>query len=197
MVLAHLLFAWGWIATQSRRLVARQSARERINYLLNLSLFAVVTAAIFSGIVISQTAIPALTGTTAAPEMDWRWDVLHNRFSEAVVLLSAFHLAINWQWVLAAGQRLLFRIVLLSLAAAAFAGLTAVYGDAAPPPLPNPYWQAARRHRALAPQVDKFPEFVAEGMVVTVYAVAGRLILRLRLSRVPHTLGKPIELNLD
>jgi len=108
MVLAHLLFAWGWIATQSRRFVARQSARERINYLLNLSLFALVTAAIFSGIAISQKAIPALTGTNAAPEMDWRWDVLHNRFSEAVVLLSAFHLAINWEWVLAAGQRLFF-----------------------------------------------------------------------------------------
>jgi cytochrome b len=107
MVLAHLLFAWSWIATQSRRFVARQSARERINYLLNLSLFAVVTAVIFSGIVISQKAIPTLTGTNAAPEMDWRWDVLHNRFSEAVVLLSGFHLAINWEWVLAAALKLL------------------------------------------------------------------------------------------
>ena len=108
MVLAHLLFAWGWIATQSRRVVAGQSARDRINYLLNLSLFAGVTAVIFSGVLISQNAIPMLTGTKAAPGMDWRWDVLHNRFSEAVVLLSGFHLAINWEWVLAAGQRLLF-----------------------------------------------------------------------------------------
>jgi hypothetical protein len=93
--------------------------------------------------------------------------------------------------------RALSRIALLSLAAAAFAGLTAVYGDAAQPPLPNPHWQAARRHRALAPQVDKFPEFVAEGMVVTIYAVGGRLLLRLRLSRVPHTQGQPIGLNLE
>src|SRR5215510_14500033 len=61
MVLAHLLFAWSWIATQSRRFVAKQSARERINYLLNLSLFAVVTAVIYSGVVISQKAIPTLT----------------------------------------------------------------------------------------------------------------------------------------
>ena len=91
--------------------------------------------------------------------------------------------------------RALSRIALLSLAAAAFVGLTAVYKDAVPPPVPNPYWQAARRHRALAPQVDKFPEFVAEGMVVAVYAVAGRLLLRLRLSRVPRTQGQPIGLN--
>ena len=108
MVLAHLLFAWGWIATQSRRFVATQSARERINYLLNLILFALVTAVIFSGILISQKAIPTLTGSNAAPDMDWRWDVLHNQFSEAVVLLSGLHLAINWEWVLAAGQKVLF-----------------------------------------------------------------------------------------
>ena len=108
MVLAHLLFAWGWIATQSRRFVTKQSARERLNYLLNLSLFALVTAAIFSGTVISQKAMPTLTGAPAAPEMDWGWDVRHNQFSEAVVLLSGLHLAINWDWVRAAGQRLLF-----------------------------------------------------------------------------------------
>src|SRR5438445_11839023 len=39
MVLAHLLLAWGWIATQSRRLFAKHSVRGRINYFLNLSLF--------------------------------------------------------------------------------------------------------------------------------------------------------------
>jgi hypothetical protein len=91
--------------------------------------------------------------------------------------------------------RALSRMALLSLAAAAFVGLTAISGDVAPPQLPNPDWQAFRRHRAPAPHVDKFPEFVAEGVVITIYAVAGRLLLRLRLSRVPSTQGKPIGLN--
>src|ERR1051326_1889666 len=81
MVLAHLLLAWSWIATQSRRLFAVQTVRSRINYFLNLSLFAGVTAVIFSGILISQKAIPMLTGTKASPDMDWRLDTLHNRFS--------------------------------------------------------------------------------------------------------------------
>ena len=31
MVFAHLLFAWSWIATQSRRLFAVQTASARIN----------------------------------------------------------------------------------------------------------------------------------------------------------------------
>jgi len=53
MVLAHLLFAWSWIASQSRRFFTLPSIRARINYLLNLTLFAAVTAVIFSGILIS------------------------------------------------------------------------------------------------------------------------------------------------
>src|SRR5213080_1556737 len=93
MVLAHLLIAWSWIASQSRRLFALKSARARINYFLNLALFAGVSAVIFSGILISQKAIPSLTGAKAAPDMNWRWDLLHNQLSEAVVMLSGFHLA--------------------------------------------------------------------------------------------------------
>jgi hypothetical protein len=108
MVIAHLLLAWSWIATQSRRLLTSQSFRSRINYLINLALFAGVTAVIFSGILISQKAIPTLTGASTAPEMDWRWDLLHNRFSQNVLILSGLHLAINWEWALAAMQRLFF-----------------------------------------------------------------------------------------
>ena len=106
MVVAHLLFAWSWIASQSRRFFTMRSIRARINYLLNLSLFAAVTAVIFSGILISQKAIPTLTGMKAAPAMDWGWDTLHNRFSAFVLMLVGFHLAINWEWMLAAGQKI-------------------------------------------------------------------------------------------
>lgn len=111
MVLAHLLLAWSWIASQSRRFFTLQSIRARINYLLNLSLFAVTTAVMLSGILISQKAIPALTGSKAAPEMDWRWDALHNQFSDIVLMLVGFHLAINWEWALVAGQKIFRRFL--------------------------------------------------------------------------------------
>jgi cytochrome b561 len=88
-----------------------QSARTRINYLLNLSLFAAVVAVIFSGILISQKAIPVLSGMKAAPEMDWRWDYLHDLFSQFVVMLSGFHLAMNWEWVFAAAEKLFCRVM--------------------------------------------------------------------------------------
>ena len=111
MVFAHLLFSWSWIASLSRRLFAVQTLRARINYLLNLSLFAAMTAVIFSGVLISQKAIPALTGTKTPPDMDWRWDSLHNQFSAFVLMLSGFHLAINWEWALAAGQKVFRRVL--------------------------------------------------------------------------------------
>jgi cytochrome b len=111
MVLVHLLLAWSWIATQSRRFFAVQSVRARINYLLNLILFASVTAVIYSGILISQKAIPALTRSQGPRAIDWRWDTLHNRFSEALLILVGLHLAINWEWALAAGQKIFHRVL--------------------------------------------------------------------------------------
>jgi hypothetical protein len=110
MVFTHLLFSWSWIASLSRRFFALQSARARINYLLNLSLFAAVTAVIFSGVLISQKAFPALIGTKVAPDVDWHWDFLHNLFSQLVMMLSGFHLAMNCDWVLAAAERLFGRV---------------------------------------------------------------------------------------
>jgi len=109
LILIHLLFAWSWIAAETRRFLTSQSARARVNYLLNLSLFAAVTAATYSGILISQRAVPALTRSKAATELDYKWDKLHNEFAIIVVILTGLHLAINWDWVLAAGKRIFRR----------------------------------------------------------------------------------------
>jgi hypothetical protein len=109
LILIHLLLAWGWIAAGTRSLLTSQSARARVNYLLNLSLFAAVTAATYSGILISQSAIPALTRSKAATQLDYQWDKLHNECAVIVVILTGLHLAINWDWALAAGKRIFRR----------------------------------------------------------------------------------------
>lgn len=110
MVLAHLLFSWSWIVTQSRRVSTKQTVRERINYVINFLLFFSVTAALFFGILISQKAVPALAGTKVSPvDMNSRWANLHNMYAWLVLCLSGFHLAINWDWLLAA-TRNLFRL---------------------------------------------------------------------------------------
>ena len=60
---------------------------------------------------LSRRRIPTLTGVQTAPALDWRWDTLHNQFSEAVLMLVGFHLAINWEWILAAGQKIFRRFL--------------------------------------------------------------------------------------
>ncbi|MDE3195127.1 MAG: DUF4405 domain-containing protein, partial [Acidobacteriota bacterium] len=103
MILLHLLLSWTWIASSTKRLFSGAPARTRVNYILNLSLFGVMVATIFSGILISQHAVPSLASA------DIRWGRLHDRFSNIVVVLSGLHLAINWDWLLAATRKLASR----------------------------------------------------------------------------------------
>lgn len=110
MILAHLLLSWTWIAAKTRQLLTRQSARTRVNYFLNLGLFACMTAVVFSGILVSQDAIPTLTGKPAADlTIEFGWDSVHRRFSDFVLVLAGLHLAINWNWSVAAARKILRR----------------------------------------------------------------------------------------
>jgi cytochrome b len=109
MIVVHLLFAWTWIASQTRQLFPVQSGRRLINYVLNWCLFASVTAVIFSGIIISQEAIPALTKKRVAVRPDSPWRYIHDQGSNLVVALAGLHLALNWDWSIAAGRTVLRR----------------------------------------------------------------------------------------
>ncbi|HVW83164.1 MAG TPA: DUF4405 domain-containing protein [Bryobacteraceae bacterium] len=110
MIVVHLLLSWAWIASSTRRLVTGASNRTRVNYFLNACLFACMTAVIFSGILISQHAMPALTKKEAADmTANFRWDRIHDRFSDLVVIFAGLHLAINWDWMAAAARRILRR----------------------------------------------------------------------------------------
>jgi len=71
-----------------------------------------------------------------------------------------------------------------------------MYGGSVRPPLPNPSTQAERRHRPSAPQIDLFGEFAADGTVLAIYALAGRLVFRLRLSPSRHSKEQPISMHL-
>jgi hypothetical protein len=211
MVLAHLLLAWSWISTQSRRLFAAQSIRSRMNYLINLSLFACVTAVIFSGILISQKAIPALIGGERVAghglALGQPSQLLLGGPRDSVRVSRGDQLGLD-----ARGHservpplpgrsavkfiRAISRIVILLLVAAAFVGLTRIYGDSVHPRLPGPRGRAERLHRPAAPQVGRLPEFLGASVLLAYFAVVGRVFLRLRLSPAPRNEGPPISLNL-
>ena len=62
---AHLLLSWSWVSVQTKYVIRRVS-RDRIGYVLNLAFFVVTVLAIFTGIVISEAALPAIGITVPA-----------------------------------------------------------------------------------------------------------------------------------
>ena len=105
MSAVHLLLSWNWIASTSRRFLA-VSVRTRINYLLNLTLFACAMGVIFSGILISREAIPLLVGGKAG-DLRYGWDSVHDTLSDFVLIFAGLHLAINWDWSVTAARKIL------------------------------------------------------------------------------------------
>lgn len=59
-IITHLLLHWTWIVTTTKRLFAHLPRQTRINHALNLLLFIDMTLAIFTGLMISEAALPAL-----------------------------------------------------------------------------------------------------------------------------------------
>jgi hypothetical protein len=92
--------------------------------------------------------------------------------------------------------RILSRLALLSLAAAAFVALTKIYGDSSHPPLPYARFQAAHRHPPSAPNAAKFPEFIRYSLAFAIFAVGGRVAFRLRLNPPSPSEDQPILLGL-
>ena len=92
--------------------------------------------------------------------------------------------------------RVVARIAVVFLAAAAFVALTRAYARSVQVPLPDPGWRGERAHRPSAPELHKFQELVGEVVIVAIYAVAGRIVLRLRLSPASRSEGQPILLGL-
>jgi cytochrome b561 len=110
LALIHLLLSWTWVSSATQRLFSGASSRARINYILNALLFACMAAVIYSGIVISEYAIPTLTKQSAPdPAASFGWSRVHDFLSNAAVILVALHLAINWDWLAAAVRKILGR----------------------------------------------------------------------------------------
>lgn len=106
MMVWHLLLSWSWISTHSRRVFSPKSIRSGVNYLLNWCLFATIVVLILSGILISQDAIPAVTGIRTVVRADSVWEYVHGHFSDFAVILIGLHLAVNWDWSVAAVRKL-------------------------------------------------------------------------------------------
>lgn len=119
-VVTHLVIHWSWIASVAQRLFSRTTGSAHLGYALNALLFAVFTTLIFTGLMISETALPWIG---IRVEQDRFWMQLHHLASDAAVFLIGVHVALHWRWIVYATRRLLAR---LSRKAAAFSAAPAL-----------------------------------------------------------------------
>lgn len=103
-IFVHLLLHWQWIVQVTRRFLAKATWESRINYILNALLFVSMTVVIFTGLMISEFALPQL-GIRLGENFAFRR--LHTMSADATVILVGVHVALHWQWMVNAIKRYL------------------------------------------------------------------------------------------
>ena len=96
-IITHLLLHWQWIVEVTKRFFGKAQWSARINYILNALLFVDVTLVIFSGLLISEVALP-LIGVELAQSSMWRG--LHTTSANLFLPLVGLHIALHWQWIM-------------------------------------------------------------------------------------------------
>jgi hypothetical protein len=105
-LLMHLILNWQWIMAITNRLFKRQPGQSRFNYFWDWFLFAMTVIAIFSGIVISEVALP----TMGIPiVVDPFWVEVHLFSANSVMIMIGVHLAMHWRWIVANTRRYILR----------------------------------------------------------------------------------------
>jgi hypothetical protein len=96
-LLTHLLLSFDWFAAATKRFFQKQTWQVRLNWIVSAAMFIAMTAALYSGLVISKTVMPLLglelTGGFA-------WKSIHSLSSNFILFLTGLHLAIHWKWVM-------------------------------------------------------------------------------------------------
>ncbi len=103
-IVTHLLLHWQWIVEVTKRMFSTAQWSARINYILNTLLFIDVTLVIFSGLMISEVALPLL-GIQTTPGGIWR--TLHGFTADFFLVLIGLHVALHWQWIVNMIKRML------------------------------------------------------------------------------------------
>jgi hypothetical protein len=103
-IIVHLLLHWQWIIGVTKRFFGKVQPAARINYLLNALLFIDVTLIIFTGVMISEVALPAFGLPT---DRGGAWRILHSLTSDIAVILTGAHVALHWSWIVKTTRRYL------------------------------------------------------------------------------------------
>jgi cytochrome b len=105
-IVTHLLLHWKWIVQVTTRFFRKLSMQARLNYILNALFFVDFTILVFTGLMISETALPTL-GIYIARDKSLRR--LHTLSADLIVLIVGLHVAIHWKLIFNAIKRYILR----------------------------------------------------------------------------------------
>lgn len=101
-LLAHLTLHWDWAIRTTRNLVRRTAFRERLRWLVDLSVLGALVVCTASGVLISRYAMHTLGWNTTNNRF---WRELHGLTADASIALVAIHVALSWRWILTVTKR--------------------------------------------------------------------------------------------
>ena len=102
LVLVHVVMQWQWFITQFQRIRTTRAYRVRVNTLLNLGLLIMMSAVLLSGI-LSARQVTSVIGESFGRSRIW--SEIHGWLNFTLVVLVGLHLALNWDWMVAALRR--------------------------------------------------------------------------------------------
>lgn len=101
----HLIINWNWIANNTKNLFKKQLRKTKFDYFFNWLLYIVMLIVTVSGIVISESVLPAI-GITF--NINPFWTIIHNASATLFIVLLGIHLALHWKWIITTFQKLKF-----------------------------------------------------------------------------------------
>jgi cytochrome b561 len=102
LVLLHVVMQCQWFVTQFQGMGRRGGYRVRLSALLNLTLFVLMAAVLFSGVFASRQSTALIGESVGRVSL---WHEVHGWLNFVLVVFVGLHLALNWDWILAALRR--------------------------------------------------------------------------------------------
>jgi len=102
LVLLHVVLQWQWSVTQFQRVLTPGASRVRVNAGLNLLLLIFMAAVLVSGGLVSNQSVAAFGERFGRLRV---WSEIHGDLNFCLVVLVGLHLALNWDWIVAALRR--------------------------------------------------------------------------------------------
>jgi len=101
-LIVHLALHWDWVIKVAIQFLRKLFHTSRLNFVVDVLLFAAFVLVMLSGILISRSVLAAL-GIQVAASPTWRF--LHSWSADASLVLTGLHFALHWKWIVGAVTR--------------------------------------------------------------------------------------------